>query len=326
MKRFVCRDCLKLDARRSLGSSLSRAREYLRRTVLVAVWGLLWFSGAATSFGQNIITLDNGNSVVTLNPSGTRGVTSWTVDNTNQLYSQWFWYRIGSGTADQQNSLDTLGPSTITQSSSAEATISYAGSNGLTIAVTYLLTGGAPGSGASDLGESINITNGGSSPLDFHFFQYSNFTLNGGTSGGGGAGDSVQFQNSNAVSQWNGPLTNPPPDVETIAEAVITPKPNYREDGFVPNLLNEIANTPDYTLAQVNNNVPDPGVGQGDVSWSYEWDRTLNPGSSLLISKDKELSGVIPTGTPEPSTLALAAAAAGLVTLFGFPLRRRRMR
>ena len=206
-------------------------------------------------------------------------MTSWTVDGVNQLYQQWFWYRIGS--SSQQYSIDSLGSPSIVQSSSAEATISYAGTNGLTIGVTYQLTGGAPGSGDADMGESIDITNTSGSAQNVSFFQYSNFTLDNGQLGG----DTVQFQNANAVDQYNGS--------ETLAETVITPKPNYREDAFVSQTLNELNTIPGYTLNQANSNSPSPPVGPGDVSWSYEWDRTIAPGSSFLISKDKDLSGVI---------------------------------
>ena len=137
----------------------------------------------------------------------------------NQLYEQWFWYRLGA--TDLQAPINTLGTATITQLSSAQATVSYAGSNGLTIGVTYLLTGGGAGSGSSDLGESISIQNTSGSAESVHFFQYSNFTLN---DSGTNATNYVQFQNSNAVDQWAMSGN------ETLAETVITPKPNFREE------------------------------------------------------------------------------------------------
>ena len=111
--------------------------------------------------------------------------------------------------------------------------------------------------------------------------------------------DTVQFQNGNAVDQSNGG--------ETLAETVITPKPNYRETGFVPVLLNELENDPGYQLNEVNNNTPDTAKGPGDVSWAYEWDRTIAPGSTFIISKDKALSGVVQP-IPEPSSLVLVLA------------------
>jgi hypothetical protein len=273
-----------------------------------------WLGGAVGALAGTI-TLMDGNSSVTLDPSSSAGVTSWSVDGINQLYQQWFWYRIGS--SSPQYSIDTLGSASIVQSSSAEATISFSGTNGLSISVTYLLTGGAPGSGDADMGESINITNTSGTAQNVSFFQYSNFTLD-----NVAGGDSVQFQNSNAVSQWNGQ--------ETLAETVITPRPNFREAAVVPDTLNELNTIPGYILGQAQgfpsgepNSNTQSSVVTGDVSWAYEWDRTIDPGSSFLISKDKDLQGVV-APVPEPSTMLLAVA--GLLTLLGLPLQRLRGR
>ena len=87
------------------------------------------------------ISLADGNSEVTLDPSSPAGVSGWTVDNVNQLFQQWFWYRIGS--SGLQSSIDTLGLSSSSQVSPSEASVTYSGTNGLTIQVTYSLTGGA---------------------------------------------------------------------------------------------------------------------------------------------------------------------------------------
>jgi hypothetical protein len=270
---------------------------------------LVWLaSGAPARAGT--ISLTDGNSQVTLDPSSPAGVSGWTVDNVNQLFQQWFWYRIGS--SGPQFSIDTLGLSSSAQVTQSQASVTYSGSNGLTIKVTYSLEGGAQNSGAADLGESISITNTSSSSQDVHFYQFSNFTLDTPTTSSSAAQDIVQFQNSNAVDQHNGS--------ETLAETVITPKPNYRETGFVPNLLNEITNNPAYQLNEVNNNSPDVAKGPGDVSWAYEWDRTIAPNSTFIISKDKALSGVVQQPTPEPSTLVLLTA--GVLSLAVVARRR----
>jgi hypothetical protein len=251
------------------------------------------------------ISLTDANSTVVLDPGTSSGVSSWTVDGVNQLYQQWFWYRVGN--TDVQASIDTLGPATITQSNAAEATISYTGTNGLTIAVTYLLTGGASLSGAATLGESIAITNGGDSAQDVHFFQYSNFTLDDQPSG-----DYVQFKNANRVDQWKGAGN------EALSESVITPRPNYRETGQIlptndPNYnplydtLYRLNNTPGLTLREPDSNTLSAPLGPGDMTWSYEWDRSIAAGSSFLISKAKSLSGVVQP-IPEPSSLILVVA------------------
>jgi hypothetical protein len=272
---------------------------------------LVWLASGVPACAGTISLID-GNSDVTLDPSSPAGVSGWTVDGVNQLFQQWFWYRIGD--SGPQFSIDSLGLSSSSQVTQSQASVTYSGSNGLSIKVTYLLTGGAPNSGSADLGESIAITNNSATSQDVHFYQYSNFTLDTPTTSSSAAMDTVQFQNSNAVDQTNGS--------ETLAETVITPKPNYRETGFVPVLLNEISNDPAYQLDEVNDNSSDAAKGPGDVSWAYEWDRTIAPGSTFIISKDKGLSGVVPLGTPEPSSIVLLAAGFFSLTV----VARRRLR
>jgi hypothetical protein len=297
----------------------------IHKTVLAAgvFAALFWLTFGASSLASPI-TLADENSTVTLDPSTSSGVSSWTVDGVNQLYQQWFWYRVGS--TGIQYSIDTLGSPTITQATPSQASLSYTGTNGVTIKVTYLLSGGLPNSGNADLGESIAITNGGTASQDVHFYQYSNFTL-----GNTSSGQYVQFQNSNAVDQWNGNATQNPG--ETLSETVITPRPNFREAGEVldpsdPNYTNldtlyKLNNIPSLSLAQPDLNSPSSTLGPGDVTWAYEWDRTIAPNSTFIISKDKELSGVVPA-VPEPSSLALMLA--GFFVLAGMVRQRLRGR
>jgi hypothetical protein len=243
------------------------------------------------------------------------------VDNVNQLEQQWFWYRLGS--SGLQYSIDTLGSPSVTQYSSNYATVSYAGTNGLNISVGYTLSGGAPGSGAADLGENIAIQNTSSAAQTVHFFQYSNFVLLGSDNP---VGDVVQFQNWNDVQQTKGVIGG-----ESLSETVITPKATFRQlgeipagvpDAGVPNTLDDLNTVPDYQLNSPNTNTQSSIVGPGDVTWAYEWDKTLAPGGTLLISKDKQLSGVTPVVIqPEPSALALGLV--GLLMLFWGAIRRR---
>ena len=163
----------------------------------------------ATAVGSTI-TLQNENSSVTIDPVTQDGVNNWTVDNVNQLFQQWFWYRIGE--SGGQHSIDTLStPVTAAYGTPPQfCTINYSGTNGLGVEVAYLLTGSPAGSGQSDLSETISLTNNNATPMDLHFYQYSNFTLNGSSSG-----SSVWFPNVNTVDQQNGQLS--------LTETVETP-------------------------------------------------------------------------------------------------------
>jgi hypothetical protein len=287
--------------------------------VLLVCAGLFCCAAVADA---STISLIDGNSVVTLDPTSSSGVSSWTVDGVNQLYQQWFWYRIGN--SGLQASIDTLGTPTITQTTPSQASVSYAGSNGLTVNVTYMLSGGAVLSGGAGLGESISITNTSGAAQTVHFYQYSNFMLDNNVPP---TGDYVQFQNLNAVDQWKDS------GKELLAETVITPKPNFREAGEVlpandPNYttmdtLYKLNNIPNYTLAELNSNSASAVLGPANVTWAYEWDKSISPNSTFIISKAKSLTGVL-APIPEPSTLTLVFA--GLLVLAGTVVRQTRRR
>ena len=146
--------------------------------------------------------------------------------------------------------------------------------------------------------EQINITNNGSVTLDLHFFQYTNFDLNGTP-----AGDTVSLLNANTVRQSkSGSL---------ISETVATPAANHYELGLTTDSPN--------TLTRLNSGSPitllDGATtrGPGDATWAFQWDQSLAPGATLQISKDKNLA------IPEPGTSALiitvGTAFAGLTFL-----------
>src|SRR4051812_2750712 len=59
--------------------------------IAVALSQVFSFSARAWTF-----TLNDGNSSTTVNTGTDEGVNNWMVDGQNQLYQQWFWYRVGS--------------------------------------------------------------------------------------------------------------------------------------------------------------------------------------------------------------------------------------
>ncbi len=257
---------------------------------------------ATTTVGE-LITLQDNNSVVKINPDSQDGVYSWTVNGGNQLSQQWFWYRIGE--VGGEASIDTLGNvQSGTYFGSRGAFVSYSDPDkGLSVEVTYLLTGGANVSGKSDLGESIRITNTSASAMQIHFFQYSNFDLNGVPEG-----DNLQFPNVNTVRQTKG--------ASSLTETVVTPAPDRYEGDYFDNTRQSLNDSSPTALS----NTPAIGglaIGPGNMTWAFEWDRTIQPGDTFLISKDKQLDVV-----PEPGTLVLLITA-GLGALC-YAWRRRR--
>src|SRR5262249_25593325 len=144
-------------------------------------------------------------------------------------------------------------------------TITYAGTGalaGLSVQVDYLLNGGIAGSHASDVAETINITNTTGSSLDFHFFEYSGFDLN-----GDDTSQVVNFANANTVNQQGGGVV--------LSETVVTPAPSAHQAALFPVLLNSLNDGSPTTLNGTNN------AGPGDATWAFQWDTTIANNSSF---------------------------------------------
>jgi hypothetical protein len=153
------------------------------------------------------------------------------------------------------------------------------------------------------MGETITVNNTGTNTLSFHLFQYSNFGLSYFQQ------DTVQLGKNlrglyNEATQ-NGPGFN-------LAETVVTPGANHGEAALAGVTLAAMV-SPAFTT--LNDNAGP--VGPGDVTWAFEWDLSIVPGSSAVISKDKfvQLSLI-----PEPSSLLL-----GVVGLLVLARKRRQV-
>lgn len=259
----------------------------LRFPILVAVTLVALL--LATSAWATPIQLTDKNSIVRINPDSSNGMYDWVVNGVDQMFQQWFWYRIGDSAEQPLNQLGLVSQ----DSSNRLATLVYGSAQGLTIQVDYLLTGTLQRQ--SDVAETITLTNGSSRALDLHFFQYSDFDLNGWPSG-----QSVEWLNTNTVRQTgHGVYFN---------ETVITPAANHWEMNYYANTINKLSDGLPTTLNDQKY------AGPGDVTWAYQWDFTLAAGTSMQISKDKRISDI-----PEPFTLALVGS--GLLVLGWFKRR-----
>lgn len=235
------------------------------------------------------INLTSGNSSVYIDPASDRGMYDWLVDGVDQLYQQWFWYRIGD---TPEKSIDTLTYGGAELLGTRGVNLSYSG-NGLAINVLYVLTGTPHGK--SDVAETISITNTGTRPLDFHFFQYSDFDLNGTSQD-----QTSRFFSPAFAIQYGGG--------KYMTETSAIPYPGRHEMALCCSTLDKLNDSSPTNLNNTNS------AGPGDAIWAFQWDRVLGAGESMIISKDKMIADV-----PEPFTLALVGG--GLLVLGWF--RRR---
>lgn len=266
---------------------------------MLKIVGIAGMMALATSAMATVYTLTDGNSTAHVETAGSAGMYDWQVDGVNQLAQQWFWYRVGTTSGEQAIGNLTLDTAGTVQLDASTLKLKYTG-QGFTIQITYALTGGSLGSHTSDIAESIRIQNTGTSTLDFHFFQYSDFDLNG-TAGN----DTGIRTNPNSIRQSD-PLAG-----VNISETVITPSPTFYQIDTFPNLLNALNDGTPTTLA----NTPGIGtsVGPADVTWAFQWDFSIAGGGTAIISKDKRLDSVPDAG----STVALLGMALTGLALAG---------
>ena len=224
----------------------------------------------------------------------------WTVDRINRLAEQSFWYRVGN--APQQR-INTLTLSSWAVSGDDLLTVNYADpSNRFTMQLIYLLTGSDPGSGVSDISETIKIKNTSAGLLDFHLYEYADVDLLGLTRA---VNSSLQLTGMpvNTATQTNG--------VVNFSETVVTPAPSLFEAGYAAPLLSELSGGSVYKLNDSSRAV------NGDLAWAFQWDATIGSDKTLLVSKDLGLTVV-----PEPSAIVLFGV--GAIGLFGWGWQRRK--
>ncbi len=268
-----------------------------RQSYLAAVVGAMVFVAgpwAATALAD--VILEDANSAVAFDLESAAGMHSWTVDGVNQMQRQWFWYRLGA--SGGESSIDTLSldffQATDTNADGRDDTLraTYT-SLGVRVDLGFKLAGGEAGSHSASLIEIIGVTNTGPKGIDVHFFEYGDFDL-----GGDGSNDVVTIWDDNSAAQQV--------DGCYMAEVVQTPQPIHYEAGLAPDLLAALQDLAPTTLADLN------GPVHGNGAWTFEWDKELEPGGTLLISTGKNV-------IPEPATWALLGLG-GIMMIF----RRRR--
>jgi len=265
---------------------------------LFVVFGMCLWLGAMAGPAAASVMLTDQNAGVVFDPLSPAGLTSWSVDGVEHLNRQWFWYRTGS--SGPEHSIDTLTlNTTLATDTNFDGDVDtlylkYLGAD-LSVELTIFLRGGLSGSHRSDMTENLRLTNLSSNVLDLHFFQYTDFDLN-----GNGSDDTVQILGGNTARQTDRSAY--------VAETVgAFTADHYRAD-LASTLLAALEDASPTTLLDAAEPVT------GDVAWAFQWDKKINPGQSFLITKSKNFM-------PEPATLAfLGLGSLGLLRAW----RRRR--
>ena len=260
--------------------------------------------GVAGQAVAQVYTLTDLNSIARIDPYSQRGMFDWSVEGQNQLYQQWFWYRIGDN--GPEASINNISTPVVTPIDSRSISLAYS-SQSYSVEINYLLTGGAAGSRVSDILETIRISNLGTTALSMHFFQYSDFNLQ------GSAGNDVVGLGRNLRQLFNEAWQHDAglPAGQGLTETVTTPGASHGEVGLGT-----------FTIDRLNDGLPTVlndgmgALGPGDVTWALQWDLSIAPGASVVISKDKN---VFVSVIPEPTSFALLSL--GLIAL---ALRKRR--
>ena len=238
---------------------------------------------AATRSEAAPLTLADNNTLIEVDPTSQAGMYTWRVDGTDNLFQNWFWYRIGR--TGSEFSIDTISAPVVTGfDGGTEGTIVYQ-NPALRVAVTYSLTGGVPGSLQSALSEQVSVTNRTHTALDLHLFDYTDFDL-----AGTADDDSAIMPSPTEVLQSDGRT------VITAGETVVSPPPSHHEVNYFSNTRDSLNDGQPTTLNDSSNS-----VGPGDVTWAFQWDSGLRPGATLTTNV--AMKDAVPI--PEPATMLL---------------------
>jgi len=246
------------------------------------------------------------------------GVNSWTVDGTQVIRQQQFFFRIGNtgpGTDIASLAPSAIVPPVVLLSTSGSgpnnfASISYQG-NGFTVNARYELLGFAAGTDNSDLIEQMIVTNVSTHTIQMNMADYADLNLS-----SPAGDDSAKVASSGLLIDQNGPnstLAFPgATGLEAGNQAGITP--THYETGLggtgAGTLVAGLMNGSAFPL---NDN---PSVSNTDAAFAQEYDQTINPGGSLVFS----VAEVINPTVPEPASSAVLLGAGGI--FFMRPRRR----
>ena len=251
--------------------------------LVLAIWTL-----PAFAFG---VTLNDLNSSLTFNTN--YGATVWSVDGTDNLYYESYFYRVGTGPTIEI----TSGYNSSPIGTNKYGTTYDLGSYGK-VRLTHTLLGGATNSLESQWITSLNFTPGGVGTAPLYFYTYSDYDLSG-TS----ANETASYLGGGEFSQYD--------DLTKLLWSTVIFPPGSTGDPYSPTHYttrgyNGVGGVPSEALGNLN----DIGNYYGNAIFMTQWNDPVD----FHIFRSL-------TPVPEPSTfLLLGGGLAGLA----FVVRRRR--
>lgn len=251
-----------------------------------------------------VVELIDGNTKVQIDPESPAGMYTWQVGNADgangvdHMAQQWFWFRVAD---NPEQSIDSLSLDSALQLTPGYVKLTYSHPD-FRLEVQYIVTGGAPGDGYSDIAEIIRIKNTSDEELDLHFFQYCDMDL-------------AFTADNDTVWIADGSVLNTAvqeDEFAAVSETAAAWAPDRVEAGEVDPQVGESI------LDRLNDGNPTDLTGNlmagpGNVAWAFQWDFEIMPGDSRIFSKNKVVA-------PEPAAASMLAIGGILV------LARRRRR
>jgi hypothetical protein len=250
-------------------------------------------------------TLTSFNNTLDVNSDTGAGVTNWTINNQQQLFREWFFFRVGTATNGPFNSTTLQGTPVI---SGGDYTATYAVANSWTVNMHLTLVGSPTNFFTGDLAETVTVTNNGTAALPFTIFEYTDWDLAGTI-----ANDTVTLLPTTS----NAALVTVVDDGFTATTSVLTSLPisRYELANFNTTLVKLTTTNSDLSNVYSTGTVP-PFTGP-DTTWALQWSLNLAPNQTFTISKDK-----LVTFIPEPASLVMMGT--GVLAIGGLGVVRRR--
>jgi len=235
------------------------------------------------------LTVSDGDSSINVDPHSDDGFDTWTVDGTDHMYQQWFWFRLDSEGGGEV-SLDEV-PLLHHETHSTDTIHLTYGVDAENITATadilYVLEDGANGS--SRVSEWVTLSGTGIEENDtFHWFEYTDLDLD------GSSGDSAERTGPGVIVQTDSPFS------VTVESDVV---PTHWEIDVYSDLVDALDDGDPTTLADATS-----PFGPADATHAFQWSIPLTPGNAFFqYHKEKTLGRFAqePNVIPEPSSMLL---------------------